>query len=178
MAPSSLNRLDRNRGMSTLLSLSIVGLIFAAGIGSATWFVYRHQAEITAWPTTQAVILSSEMRHTTAETADRRYQLAWQPFVEYQYKANGKTFVGHRISTKLYSEFARSVDTSPSAKLRGVLARYPVGAQVAVHFNPEHPDFAVIEIDRLGTLLFASVAAACAALSVGFFVAWILMRPR
>jgi len=164
--------------MSTLLSLSIAGLIFAAGLGAGAWVVYRHQVEVSSWPTTQAVILSSEIRHTTAETADRRYQLAWQPFVEYQYDVNGKTFVGHHISTKLYSEFARSVDTPPSAKLREVLARYPVGSQVTVHFNPEHPDFAVIEIDRLGTVLFASVAAACAAMSVGFFVAWILMRSR
>jgi Protein of unknown function (DUF3592) len=178
MAPSSLSWLDRERGMSTLLSLSIVCLIFAIGLGAATWLVYRHQLELTSWPTTQGVILSSELRHTTAETADRRYQLAWQPFVKYQYRVNGETFVGHRISTRQYSEFARSIDTPPTAKLRVVLLRYPVGAQVIVHFNPEHPDFAVIEIDRAGTVYFGSVAAACGVLGMGFLAAWMLKRLR
>jgi len=175
---SSLSQHRKARGLSTLLSLSIVALIFAGALGTGAWFVYRHQIEVSSWPTAPGVVLVSEMRHTTAETADRRYQLAWEPFVQYQYVINGKRFVGERISTRIYSEFARSPDTPPTAKLRAVTARYPVGAPVTVRFNPQHPSFAILEIDRLGSMLFASAAAICGLLSIGLFVAWMFKRMK
>jgi hypothetical protein len=158
--------------MPVLLSLSIIGMVCAAATAAAAWFIHRDDVAISAWPTTSGVVLISEARHTSAETADHRRQLAWMPFVQYRYTVAGTAYTSENISPQVFREFASSIDSPPTAKTRAVVERYPAGATVSVRYNPRSPAFSFLEIDRTGARVIGYVSAAFGLAALGCLLAW------
>lgn len=108
--------------------LILVGLLFV-GIGA----VLSLRAKAAAnWPTTQGVILKSEIvEHVTkTRTGNNHLQTytSYEPVVEYQYTVNGEVMTGKRL--------AFGLTRLPLEKAQEYLKKYPVNAQVPVHYNP------------------------------------------
>jgi hypothetical protein len=105
-------------------------LIFLIAFPFAIWNAWRtiQQAkESTTWPGTTGTITAS----TTKKVMFRS-----QPRVAYSYAVNGTSYSSERIS------FAAGV---PPKETESVVARYPVGKEVTVHYAPDKPSEAVLE---------------------------------
>ena len=68
--------------------------------------------------------------------ADRR---GWRPEVNYTYRAEGQTYSGERLN------FFR-LNTTSLRGARRVLAHYPVGQSVPVHYDPQQPSRSVLQV--------------------------------
>jgi len=171
-----MDRDGRKRGISLLVSLCIVALVFAAAAALAAWFLHRQQSRMAGWPTVDGVVLNSEVRPTLLDTSvTHRQQPAWVVSIRYQYAAGGRSLFGSRVSSRVYQEFASSTQGPPPKNLQAVAARYRSGQKVSVRYNPENPASSVLEIDRSGVILFASIAAGALFAGLASLLAFLLV---
>lgn len=122
---------------------------------------YLTAADSPGWPLASGMVVAS--------TIDPRPDAPPRAVIHYRYEVAGLVFVGTRVS----------FDRSPAPP--NTIAKYRVGAPVAVFYSPDNPGFAVLEPGRKpfagGTrfglgLLFALVGAA------GVFVFARAMLPQ
>lgn len=87
------------------------------------------------WSSTMGVVITSTIQ------VKRSYKSRSEiPVVVYQYQVNGKPYTGQVVkageqyfSVRLYGDAQKTI------------ARYPVGAQVMVYYNPENPQESALE---------------------------------
>jgi hypothetical protein len=94
-----------------------------------TWPAYRNYSDARAsadWPTTQGTIVESQRGKPGAPR---------ELFIRFRYMAGGRECESRRISFKGYS----------GRTWKDLLAQYPLGAEVTVHYSPEAPSRAVLE---------------------------------
>ena len=101
-------------------------IIFPFALYKAWKNVQMAKASVS-WPTTTGKITASQ----TAKVMFRR-----QPRITYSYSVNGAPFTAQRIS---FAGGYRPKDVDP------ILARYPVGSEVTVAHDPQHPTEAALE---------------------------------
>jgi hypothetical protein len=126
----------------------IVGLIFA-GLGGflvRKGVAYRRSAKaMSAWQTVEGEVLESTVR----KRVDRGYDSAditrYIPEVRYAYKLGGIVREGATIRIGL-GDFGYMREQ----QAREHAGRYPAGARVAVHCDPQNPDLAVLEAGQVG----------------------------
>ncbi len=122
---------------------SILGtLIFAAVFFMAGLMTYQHitkpiaeEAEASKdWPTVQGIITHSELTKSRDSDGNDMYSAN----VQYDYVVDGNTFNSSNIQT---------VDGSSSMKsnVKKTLKKYAKGTTVAVHYDPDFPNTAVLE---------------------------------
>jgi len=106
----------------------VLNVIFIAVI----YFMRRKMAEVSRWPSAMGVVEMSRIeQRSSSEGGTTDY-----PVVQYSYQVNGQGY--------------QSTKRAPGPEVggtgaRGVVAKYPVGAQVMVFYNPQNPSDAVIE---------------------------------
>jgi hypothetical protein len=108
----------------------MLSLIFLIAFPFAIWNARKtiqRAKESAAWPSTTGTITAS---------GTKKVMFRSQPRVAYSYAVNGTSYVSERIS------FAAGV---PPKETESVVARYPVGKEVNVHYAPEKPSDAVLE---------------------------------
>ena len=119
---------------ATVLSIAVVG-----GLGL---YLYRRSRMRAAarqaaqtWSGTTGVVVASTIH--VKRISRSRSEI---PVVVYQYQVDGKPYVGKVI---------KAGDQFFSVRLYGAaqetIARYPVGAQVTVHYNPANPAESALE---------------------------------
>ena len=118
-----------------LTGVGVVGCIFLLmntiflGILIAT---QRKMNAIRGWSTTMGSVSNSYLqRRRTSKGGSVNY-----PVVQYSYQVGGQTYQGTRIAPGM------EVGGSGAGK---VIARYPIGAQVMVFYDPQKPSDAVLE---------------------------------
>ncbi len=125
---------------------------------------------MTAWPTTRGVIESievvSEFQQRSGSSGQHAY---WVVNVSYNYKVNGVQQLGRRLSNAPPQE-SLNLHKQPSAKLTQYTQRYTVGKQVNVHYDPEKPDRAFLEIDTGYARIFGIVAAIAFVIGATFLI--------
>jgi hypothetical protein len=102
-----------------------LGIIFSTG---------RKVAQASRWPSAMGTILMSMVQWRASgsnSTSGANY-----PVVMYSYQAMGQAYQGNKIA--------------PGPEVGGmgaqkVVARYPMGTQVMVYYNPENPSEALLE---------------------------------
>jgi len=107
--------------------LSLIAIIL---FPFAIWHLWKNiqmAKASTAWPAVDGVVTAAERK---------RVALRLQPHVTYSYAVNGVNFTANRVS------FAGAI---PKKEIDHVLARYPVGQTVTVHYQPDNPVQAVLE---------------------------------
>jgi Protein of unknown function (DUF3592) len=120
-------------GASVFLLLG--GWIF--GLGARN--VWRALAS-PAWPTSPGIVVSSETgSHVTTDRRTRTNTRMYSADIRFKYQANGRDYT---TDTLHFGQTVGSGDSS-DAELRH--ARYPVGAAVAVSYNPKDPSIAAVE---------------------------------
>jgi len=108
--------------------LFILNAIFLAVI----YFMRKKMAEVSQWPSTMGnVVMSTIERRSDSEGGHTDY-----PVVQYSFQVNGQAY--------------QSTKRAPGPEVggtgaRGVVAKYPAGAQVMVFYNPQNPSDAVLE---------------------------------
>jgi hypothetical protein len=115
-------------------------------------------------------VVASELQHTLVDSSSRRRHLALVPNARHEFDLDGRTFSATSISNRKYNKYVSTMTAPAGKKLRTLLGRYTQGANVAVHYNPERPASAVLEIDRTGAVLSATIAAAGLVSIVSFWL--------
>jgi len=97
--------------------------------------------EARRWKTVPGRIIRSSLEEKRADTSYgdgmRRTEVGYQPLVEYQYRVGDETLTGQRLSL-VEKQFTQKAGQK-------ALEKYPIGATVQVHYDPEDPQEAVIE---------------------------------
>jgi hypothetical protein len=98
------------------------------------------------WSVTQGVVTQSTMRAHRSSNRHRhggiRTHYSYEPVVEYDYTVNGVSHTSARIGYGAYR--------FNQAQCQEFLAQYPARTMVQVHYDPEHPQSAVLETDARG----------------------------
>lgn len=124
-------------------------LLFALSFTSYVWKVSR-------WPTTTGRIVSSgadayeDWRDRLARSYPRTFHKA---AVVYRYEVNGREYLGDRVRLGVVVSA-----TSPGVARR-LAAKYPVGREVTVYYDPQRPGESVLRPRSLWHLLIWLVAA-------------------
>jgi hypothetical protein len=121
-------------GFFILLLLALGGGLIFYGARS------RQKAEASqSWPNTVGQITRSQVKQSTSTDDDGRTSYSYYPSVEYTYQVAGQNYTSKR------TVFGALRGYGNPAKAEADLQRYPLGAQVAVYYDPEKPGEAVLE---------------------------------
>ena len=129
---------------------TIIALIFVAvGSGILSWtavnFVYAFLSR--RWPQVVGTVVVSDLQRSR----DSEGGYSYRPEVSYRYSVDGQELVANRTC------FGDRLELSWSAPAVRAVRRYPAGASVAVHYDPDDPGDAVLE-PGINGLLFAGAA--------------------
>lgn len=125
-----------------MTSLQIVSLaIFAIGIWSflQTWQAKRGYRDSRFWPTAKGQIIDSDL---AVETIPGSYG---SPVTFYSAAVRYRFQVGHRLFESTRISLSDNPKSTNSARHRALVARYPVGRIVQVHYDPRQPGVAMLE---------------------------------
>jgi len=124
----------------------------------------RRAKAAQSWPVIPGVVLSSTVVELESTDSEGRSSVSYEPRVEYQYNVMGQTYTAKRI--------AYGATTFDDQKASEIAARYPVGAQVYVHYNPVKVSDATLETGAVSSKLFIKLGGAMA--GIGLVISVIL----
>src|SRR5512145_2739045 len=122
-------------GFGLLLLFGGIG-IFAIYTGRKS--VQRADAS-QGWQATTGLITGAQVEQSPSMDSDGDWSDSYSPRVSYDYTALGQLYTGKKISFG----FTKAHNTHRGAEAE--LARYPIGSQVTVFYNPANPAEAVLE---------------------------------
>lgn len=113
-------------------------VLLALGIGFTMWSaqIVANAYAVRFWPTTQGEVTASELV-SVVEPSDVSTMMHTAR-VEYAYAVGSNSYTGSRVTFADHS-------SSSHGEMAGVLARYPVGSQVPVRYDPDDPGSAILE---------------------------------
>ncbi|MEP7133337.1 MAG: DUF3592 domain-containing protein [Chloroflexota bacterium] len=121
------------------LCACIVPVVLLIGFGI---FMYRRNQQgqaakqaAQAWPGTMGTVLSSSVESRRTGNSMSTY-----PVVVYQYQVNGQVYQGQTIKAGEQFFNVRVIGDA-----QATAARYQVGAQVMVYYNPANPQESALE---------------------------------
>ena len=156
---SSGSRGTADRGLIFL----ILGM-FAAGVVLMAWGGYeiKGSRESGSWPSVQGTISSSSVSKRTSRGSDHRTRTTYYPKVGFQYQVDGRRYTSSRIA------FGTGESGGSAKWARKVVNTYPVGKTVAVYYNPQDPQYGVLESGFTWRSLIVLLA------GIAFFAAGVL----
>ena len=100
----------------------------------------RKKAEASqGWPSTAGQISESRVAHSTHTDTEGDSTDSYTPYIEYTYQVAGQDYTGRDLT------FGFTQGYGNASKAQAILAKYPVGAQVNVYYDPAEPQKAVLE---------------------------------
>lgn len=156
--------LDGNHKTAKNLLFLVLGM-FAAGVCLIAWSGYeiKGSRESGSWPSAQGTITSSGMSKRTTRDSNHRTRTTYYPKIGFHYTVDGRKYAGSRI------QFGTG-ETGGSMKwAQKVVNKYPSGKKVNVYYNPQEPNYGVLEagitwrsiIFLLSGILFFTVGVFC-----------------
>jgi hypothetical protein len=156
--------LDAHQLLWTQIAAGVCLLIFAGMLFN----LFRTRSQMQAageWDKVEGVITVSMVDQPAAHVSDDLNDAT--PIIRYRYRTGGQDFEGDRIAVGGQPMMTRVL----AGKL---IARYPVGARVDVHVDPNDPKNALLEPAQQGnlaarlafTIVFGLIAAVLAAHSI------------
>jgi hypothetical protein len=129
-----LGLLDGCQGCLTSLGLFLLFLAIGAGPSLWGWSILRNARASAAWPTAEGIVTRSEVTHSTDADGDDTYR----PEVTYEYSVQNRSYENYTI------KFGEN-SYSSQRQAEEIGARYPLGRQVAVYYDPADPGRSVLE---------------------------------
>ena len=127
--------------------LLFIGVIFLViGLVAA-----KRAKTAQSWPVIPGSVLNSTVVEHESTDSEGSSSVSYEPKVEYQYNVMGQTYNAKRIAFG-----ANRFDYRKAAE---IAARYPVGTQVNVHYNPDKVQDATLETSAAGGKLFTILGA-------------------
>ncbi|HEY9730899.1 MAG TPA: DUF3592 domain-containing protein [Drouetiella sp.] len=145
----------KQAGSSSGLRFMIAGALFLTVLFFYAWDYIdglSYFRAVQGWPVTEGII----DRNTLAPVIPRdRVDPLQKTFgepteekgIEYSYKVDGKNYVSTQLVAVQPRKFLQSLKMfydTPDEKLLGT--KYPVGSPVEVHYNPENPNEACLDV--------------------------------
>ena len=124
--------LNRRVPVVLWIFLSLFILAGLGGVGAGVWNLYRG-LRCESWPTADGVVDRAKMKFHSSSKGGVTYSAD----VSYHYQTAGTYHTGARLAFGTMS--------SSASYAQDILARYPVGAKVQVHYSPDDPELAVLE---------------------------------
>ncbi len=150
---------------------SATAVVTGLGI-AATWFTVvfnKMVRDASRWPVTRGRIVASDVegfRDWRNTDSHNRSGMRFKPGVTYAYEVNGREYLGDRLTMGV-------VVSSSIPGLSGrTAARYPVGSEVTVHYNPLSPGESVLNPHSALHQILWLIAAAL------FLLAWAMATGR
>jgi len=126
-------------------------LLIFGGVGVFAIYTGRksiRQADASQrWPATTGKITNAQVEYSSSIDTEGDSRDSYSPRVSYEYQALGQTYTG----TKISFGFSKSYGSRRQAE--DELARYPLGSQVTVYYDPSNPAEAVLERKAGGSML-------------------------
>jgi hypothetical protein len=145
------------------LCFAVGGIVLLATVTQAL------QAKQAAdWPTAQGRVVQS-----TVDVQEGK-AVPFSAHVEYDFTVDGRSYHGQRIAMGPTKRDRQRAD------VEAVLARYPAGQAVAVHYNPTNPGDAVLEprLELAGMNLGVSIFSGALAAGGVYLIYRGFRRPR
>jgi hypothetical protein len=145
---------------------AVVGVIGILAGFATLLFGFATLAKIkatSAWPSVDGVVVASgTIVHVHTDSEHRLDETRMhEPTVRYEYEVDGRKYSGDRITL---ARVARTGDFAAA-----MLARYPVGEGVRVHYDPKDPKSAVLRPgDTRGIEILFTVAVGFIAIGASF----------
>jgi hypothetical protein len=132
------------------------GILLALGVGFTLWSaqLVATAHAVRAWPTAEGLVTESELlsAHEPHDLTTPMYTAS----ITYTYTVGSRGYAASRVT------FADHSSSRP-AGMAAVVARYPLGSSVSVHYDPAEPASAVLEtptpLPVYGPLLLGLLAA-------------------
>jgi hypothetical protein len=154
-------------GLAALVFLSIGFLLLSKALHHR-----RMAAAAVQWPVAQATVIAAEVIKRISKSDDEFD--SYIPRVSYAYSVNGVRYEGNVIRIGLEERgYIREQQAHDH------LARYPVGATIAVRYDPKKPEIAVLELGQVGAARYLLAGGLLAAVGVGavVFAIWSATLP-
>lgn len=126
-------------GLGTMVCSVFIPVAVLGGIG---YMLYKRNQQsgaarqlAQAWPSTTGSILMSSVQTRRTGKSHSTY-----PVVVYQYQVNGRTYQNQII--KAGEQF---INVRVAGQAQATVARYPIGANVTVYYNPGNPADSALE---------------------------------
>ena len=132
----------------SLIFVGWFGLVLTVTILFTVWSDYFRDRDLPSWPTTTGIV---EGWHLEKVVGDEGSRSGYYPYPSYLYEIEGRAYRGFVTHATNDSDEKR-VLKSPEAALK-VLASYPIGEGVTVHYDPGRPEAAVLVTESEKTLL-------------------------
>jgi Protein of unknown function (DUF3592) len=127
-------RKGKNLGILTL-SMFAAGIVLVAFGG----YEIKGSRESGNWPSAQGTISSSSVSKRTTRDSNNRTKKTYYPKVGYHYQVDGRKYISHRIA------FGTGETGGSEKWARKIVNKYPVGKTVTVYYNPQDPNYGVLE---------------------------------
>lgn len=117
------------------LYLAVLLTVGLGLLGAGAWLIWRQRALGIAsltWPTAPGKIKSSRLAPFDADGIEK-----YVAQVTYEYVVRGKTYLGDRLRFGTYA--------GTRQKAQEEVDKYPMGAQVDVHYAPRQPQTSTLE---------------------------------
>lgn len=122
-----------------LAILFLGGLLF---IGIAVFRSLKAKKAAETWPTVPGSVMSSEVTIQRSHNSKGHTTINYLPKVTYEYQISGQKYNGDSIGF--------GTATFGKQKADNIVAAYPQGSQVNIHYNPTDPSNAVLEPKSVG----------------------------
>jgi hypothetical protein len=96
------------------------------------------QAAATSWPTVPGVVVASGVDHYEQGATDSEYTV-YAAAVTYRFVVGGVEHTGNAITPGERDDPDNRLDSEDRAEAEARAGRYPVGAAVVVHYDPQDP---------------------------------------
>jgi hypothetical protein len=116
-----------------------LALIVAIAVGAWLWSGRQAERAAASWARGEGRIVESRVEPQN-EPGGARPNLRYAVRIAYEYDVAGKTYRNDRV------RFRGSVLCATPAEAEAERARFPVGATVAVRYDPARPAAAVLEV--------------------------------
>ena len=129
------------------LLITIVSVICSVALpllilGGLGYFLYKRNQQSGAarqlaqsWPSTAGRVLMSSVQSSHSGSSHSTY-----PVVVYQYEVHGKTYQSQTIKAG-----EQYLNVRVMGQAQATVARYPIGADVTVYYNPANPAESALE---------------------------------
>ena len=133
-----------------LLVIGVIILVFGISLFFPARSARKHDQVRDAWPTAKGIVTSSEVAAQPPLQKMGKEIIQYDVAVKYQFRSGGQLHFGAAVSYPRYLYGKEEAER--------IAARYPAGASVTVHHNPEDVRECYLEIEKTAKNYKTSVA--------------------
>ena len=127
---------------NTTTLIILISIVFGASFVWSGFRIIKKNKTAASWPTVAGTIISAELESYIDYDDDGDATTMYRPLIIYQYEVEGERYTNNRVKVQKFAA------TSMQRVSRKKLEKYPVGGAVDVHYNPDNPQDALLEISK------------------------------